>query len=143
MNLGSESTDLDAWASKMLHVRAGDRRIAMPIEVVSGVGTPGPAVEVPYGAEWLLGLVQWRGRLLTLVDAGLLFGLRRSRAAKLVVMRNLNVETALAVDQIFGTDDPDDPEESAEVVLDAERLRSHAAFQPGAAVVLQTAPEQS
>jgi chemotaxis signal transduction protein len=138
MNPGSESDDLDAWASKMLHVRAGDRRIAMPIEVVFEVGTPGPAVEVPHGAEWLHGLVQWRGRLLTLVDAGLLFGLRRSRAGKLVVMRNLNVETALAVDQVIGTECPD---ESAEVVLDAEMLRSHAAFQPGAAVILETAPE--
>jgi chemotaxis signal transduction protein len=138
MNPGSETTDLDEWASKRLHVRAGDRRIAIPIEVVSEVGTPSPAVEVPHGAEWLHGLVQWRGRLLTLVDAGLLFGLRRSRAAKLVVMRNLNVETALAVDRIIGTEFDD---ESAEIVLDVDRLRSHAAFQPGAAVTLDTAPE--
>jgi chemotaxis signal transduction protein len=139
MKPGSESIELDGWASKVLLVRAGDRLIAMPIEVVSEVGTPGPTVEVPHGAEWLHGLVQWRGRLLTLVDAGLLFGLRRSRAAKLVVMRNLNVETALAVDQIIGTPHSS---ESAEVVLDAERLRSHAAFQPGAAVILESTPER-
>jgi chemotaxis signal transduction protein len=121
----------------MLHVQAGDRRMAIPFELVAEVGSPGPVVDVPHGAEWLLGLIQWRGRLLTLVDAGQLFGLRRSGGAKLVVLRNLNVETALAVDQVIGTENAD---VSADVVLDAARLQAHPSFQPGAAVALHLAP---
>jgi chemotaxis signal transduction protein len=140
MNPESKSTDLDEWALKLLHIRAGDRRMAIPIELVAEVGTRGPVAEVPYGAAWLHGLVQWRGRLLTLVDAGLLFGLRRSRSTKLVVLRNLEVDTSLAVDQILGTEEPDEP---AELVLDAERLRCHPAFQLGAAVLLNPTTEQA
>ncbi len=85
---------------------------------------------VPGGAEWLTGLIQWHGRLLTLVDAGRLFGSQATCSRLIVVLRGLRVEAALAVDAIIATDDTDG---SADLVLDAEALAAHPALQPGAA----------
>jgi chemotaxis signal transduction protein len=114
-----------------LHVRAGGRRLALPFEVTSGVGPVVPWVRVPRCAPWLLGLIQWRGGLLTLVDAGVLFGERPCRPTRLVVLRGLKVDVALAVDEILR---PADAAQPADLLLDHAALAGHPALQPGGAI---------
>ena len=92
-------------------------------------GTPGARTPVPGAAPWLQGLVQWRGRLLTVVDAGLVFGSGPVRGASILVLRGLACELALAVDAVLHGSS----EAVAELHLDAAALAAHPAFQPGAA----------
>jgi chemotaxis signal transduction protein len=115
----------------VLHVRAGGRRLALPFEVTSAVAPAAPCVRVPHAAPWLLGLIQWRGGLLTLVDAGTLFGERPCRPTRLVVLRGLKVDAALAVDEILR---PADAAQPADLLLDHAALSAHPALQPGAAL---------
>ena len=121
---------VDSPGASCLLVEAGGRRLACAFPSVLEVGRFGQVTPVPGGSPWLLGLIQWRGRLLTVVDAGRLFGYQPSRAQRIVVLRGLRVDTALAVDAILGTDDPGG---TADLVLDAEALSAHPALQPGAA----------
>lgn len=113
-----------------LHVRAGGAHIAFDFDVVAEVAELGPTVAVPGAATWCLGLVQWRGRLLTLIDAGQVFGRGPATPRQQVVLAGLQVEAVLAVDElinVFGDDEP------ADVVVDRSTLARHPAFQAGAA----------
>ena len=121
-----------------LHVRAGGRRLALPFGVTQEVGPSMPFVRVPGAAPWLLGLIQWRGNLLSLVDAGMLFGTAPCRPTRLVVLRGLDVEVALAVDEILR---PDDATQPADLLLDRPALAVHPAFHPGAATAAAFAGE--
>jgi chemotaxis signal transduction protein len=112
-----------------LLVSAGGARLSIDCRAVAEYGVPGGRTPVPGTASWLLGLAQWRGRLLTVVDAGLLFGGGPTRGASILVLRGLPCETALAVDQVLDAND----EPPADLHLDAAVLTAHPAFQPGAA----------
>jgi hypothetical protein len=118
-----------ALPATCLRVRAGDVELSIDCRCLLEYGVPGGRTPVPGAAPWLLGLAQWRGRLLTVVDAGLLFGNAPVRGASVLVMRGLACETALAVDEVLesGT------EPSKQLHLDAAALAAHPAFQPGAA----------
>ncbi len=120
----------DSPGSSCLLVEAGGKRLACAFSVVLEVGRVQQITPVPGGSVWLVGLIQWRGRLLTVLDAGRLFGYRPCQAKWLVVLTGLRVDTALIVDAIVGTDDRDG---TADLVLDAEALAAHPALQPGAA----------
>jgi len=98
--------------------------------VLSAVGPVGLLTPVPGGAEWLVGLTQWHGRLLTVVDAGRLFGNAPSAGRWLLVLRGAPCETALAVDELLG---PSAAADSTATPIDAATLARHPAFQPGAA----------
>ncbi|MED5330621.1 MAG: hypothetical protein VX916_04965 [Planctomycetota bacterium] len=113
-----------------VQVLAGGIRITFDTNAVECVDDIGNPVVVPGATSWCCGLVRCGGRLMTLLDAGLLFGHRPCKARFLVVLKNLPVETALAVDQILV--DGASPSE-ADVILNSETLRDHPAFQPGAA----------
>ena len=114
-----------------LHVSAGGVRLALPWAVLLEVGEAGPLTPVPGAQPWLKGLAQWRGRLITVVDAGRLFGHGPSACRALVALRGLPCEVALGVDELLGRAGDD---EAADVRLDAAALAAHPAFQPGAAV---------
>jgi len=138
----SHSIDLpnstDIPGASCLLVEAGGRRLACAFSAVQEVGRVDHLTAVPGGSAWLLGMIQWRGRLLTVLDAGRLFGYRPCQARWLVVLRGLRVDTALIVDAIVGTEDPDG---TADLVLDAEALAAHPALQPGAAASSPTPNE--
>lgn len=126
-----ESTNpADTPGASCLLVEAGGRHLACAFPVVLEVGRTDQVTPVPGGSPWLVGMIQWRGRLLTALDAGRLFGYRPCQARWLVVLRGLRVDTALIVDAIVGTEDPNG---TADLVLDAEALAAHPALQPGAA----------
>lgn len=134
MKPSSTSTNIDGKPDEARQPRllalAGGIRLALDPEVLSEWCDLGPQVAVPGAAPWCLGLVQWRGRLLTLLDAGLLFGRESSRGRHQLVLRGLEVETALAVDEVLDLDPAGAP---ANVELGLEDLRRHPAFQIHAA----------
>lgn len=111
-----------------LLVAAGGIRLALDWDLLLETGAAGPLTPVPGGAPWLAGLAQWHGRLLTVVDAGRLFGGAPSRCRWLLALRGLPCDVALGVDELNpGADGP------TPLPLDAAALRSHPAFAPGAA----------
>ncbi|HEU5169888.1 MAG TPA: chemotaxis protein CheW [Gemmatimonadales bacterium] len=59
-------------ASPVLFVRAGARRVALPLDCLVEVIDPGPAVPVPAREPALRGLARLRGRLVPLVHLGAL-----------------------------------------------------------------------
>ena len=107
---------------------AGGLRLAVAFDVVGAVGTPGSIVAVPGAQSWLRGLTVWRGRLHTVIDAGLLFGQAPATAASLIVLKGLGIDVALAVDELPR---PCPEEEPADFELDLASLSVHPAFQPG------------
>lgn len=126
------STNADGSGSALacLHVRAGGARLALAFEAVQEYAEIGPWVPVPGARDWCLGLVQWRGRLLSLLDAGRLFGRAASSAGHQVVLAGLPIETVLAVDELVDVFPADEP---ADVHLDLAALRAHEALATGAA----------
>ncbi len=132
MGHSSTSTSVDRTSPGLscLHVNAGGSRLSVAFDVVEEFAEIGPWAPVAGAADWCRGLVQWRGRLLTMVDGGRLFGSRPSANGHQVVLSGLAVEAVLAVDSLVGVFSQDEP---ADVHLDLKTLRSHAAFAPGAA----------
>ena len=124
----STSTNIDE--SACLSVRAGGVLLTLHHDVLDDYDVVGPRVAVPGSVPWCLGVVSWRGRLLTLLDAGRLFGRHPTTARHQLVLRGLDIETAIAVDDVIHADGTDRP---PEVALDLAALRAHPAFQPGAA----------
>ena len=110
-------------------VLAGGVELSIDLRSLADFGVPGARTPVPGAAPWLLGLAQWRGRLLTVVDAGRLFGTGPVRGACILVLRGLACEMALAVDKVVRSSS----ETPAKLHLDAAALAAHPAFQPGAA----------
>jgi hypothetical protein len=114
-----------------LHVTAGGIRIELGPDVVTEVLATGRIVRVPgSGPVWLAGLAAWRGRVVTLIDAGRVFGTGPAHGPWMVVLKGLPVDTALVVDgepRLAGAEDV------ADLVLDRGTLAAHAALQPGSA----------
>lgn len=114
----------DAWLLTLV----GSRCLAVDLDLVAGVETVGPVARLPGMPPELRGVTQWHGRLLTLLDAGRLFGGGPCRGGQMVVLRGLTVETALAVDEIVVRAAPGrGPDEW----FDAAVARSLPALQPG------------
>ena len=65
----------------VLFARAGERRVALPLEHLVEVVNPGPAVPVPAAEPALRGLATLRGRLVPLVHLGALLSGGRCPAA--------------------------------------------------------------
>jgi hypothetical protein len=127
----SVPTDSDATAMPTsLQVAAGGVRLALDLDVLLEAGSAGPLTPVPGAAKWFAGLGQWHGHLVTVVDAGQLFGHAPSRCRWLLALRGLACDVTLGVDELNPTPDPAQPQPRR---LDLATLRAHPAFAPGAA----------
>lgn len=113
-----------------LHVRAGGVVLALARELLAEVRLAGKLTPIPGAPAWLAGLTQRKGRLMTVVDAGRLFGQATWSGKFVITLKGLPCELALGVDSLPGS--PADGEQ-AERTLDAALLASHPAFQRGAA----------
>jgi len=113
-----------------LHVRAGGATLALAWDLLVETGAAGPLTPVPGAPRWLAGLGQWRGRLVTVVDAGQLFAGSSASCRWLLALKCVPCDLALGVDELLGAEAEDAP---ADVRLDATALGRHPAFQPGAA----------
>lgn len=90
-------------AAEVVLLRAGGRRLALPVECMREVVPARPYTPLPGSADWVLGLANVRGRILTVLDLGGRLGLARS--ARLPQHRILILEqhrrwVGLAVDDI-------------------------------------------
>jgi hypothetical protein len=128
MSTNSDHTLPGAHPIRLCATAAG-LRLAFSSDVVEAVGVPGAIVAVPGAQPWLVGLTVWRGRLHSLVDAGLLFGDRPAAAAGLIVFKGLGIDTTLAVDAVPR---PIPDGEPVDLDFDLASLSAHFAFQPGA-----------
>jgi hypothetical protein len=113
-----------------LHVRAGGAVLSLPLDLLDATGPAGHLTPVPGAPEWLCGLGQFRGRLVSVVDAGRLFAGRPSSCRWVLALKGLPCEVALGVDELLGAAGRDGP---VDMRLDAACLGLHPAFQPGAA----------
>lgn len=113
-----------------LHVRAGGVVLSLPLGLLDATGPAGHLTPVPGAPPWLRGLGQFRGRLVSVVDAGRLFAGRPSACRWVLPLKGLACEVALGVDELLGAAGGDG---AADVRLDAAGLGLLPAFQPGAA----------
>ncbi|MGQ0552490.1 MAG: chemotaxis protein CheW [Planctomycetota bacterium] len=121
---------------QFLCVRVGGGVLKLAIQIVAAVSAPGPLAQIPGAPPWLCGLMAHRGRLLTLVDAGLAFGQGRSTRKWVVILRGVGVDTSLAVDSILELSRDSGTDEAAHYankpqLIDGSRLRSLRAFNIG------------
>lgn len=85
--------------------RLGDQRLTCPIETVEEILPFSYPTPVPGAKEWLLGLANVRGNLVTIVDLGwFLFGTRTPVTARtrLILTRLQGRFVGLVVDEVFG-----------------------------------------
>ncbi|HVE62823.1 MAG TPA: chemotaxis protein CheW [Mycobacteriales bacterium] len=59
-------------------VRLGGERFALPMDAVAEVGRMPLLTRVPASPTWVAGVVNWRGRILGVVDVRVLLGLGRA-----------------------------------------------------------------
>lgn len=96
--------------------RLGDERLTVPIDAVEEILPFPQSTPVPGAKEWLLGLANVRGNLVTIVDLGwFLIGTRTPVTARtrLILTRLQGRHLGLVVDEVFGqrhfhTDDLED-----------------------------------
>jgi chemotaxis signal transduction protein len=67
-------TDPDGVATGAVVIRLAGSRYALPLAAVVEVGRVPPITRVPGLPGWLVGVTNWRGRLLAVVDLGPLLG---------------------------------------------------------------------
>jgi len=98
--------DLEAVAS-LEHVllRLGAGRYAVAAEHVVEVVPVPPLTRVPAGPGWLVGVGNWRGHVLPVVDLRPLLGIEATPLAssgRVVVLRAEVVEVGVVADQVLG-----------------------------------------
>lgn len=100
-----EEVDEAAIPHKYVLIGLGSLRIALPMEGLAEVG-PLPAITpLPNLPGWILGIVNLRSEILSVVDLAGFLELPAARALKgdrFVVVRNREVRAGLPIDRIFG-----------------------------------------
>ena len=91
--------------AELVVVRLGGCRYALPMASVAEVGRPPALTRVPGLPAFVAGVVNWRGRVLAVLDLrGLLqagFG-PLDRRGRLVVLQHAGVRVGLLVEQVAG-----------------------------------------
>lgn len=91
--------------AEVVLVRLGTCRYALPMGSVAEVGRPPVVTRVPGLPGWVAGVVNWRGRVLAVLDLrGLLGELTGGldRRGRLVVLAHAGVRVGLLVDSVLG-----------------------------------------
>lgn len=89
-------------------LRMGASRFAVTLDAVAEVGPLLAATRVPGAPAWLVGVANWRGRLLPVLDLRPLLGTELAPlgpAARTVVVCHAGLTVGLAVDAVEGTGD--------------------------------------
>lgn len=87
-------------------VRLGGSRYALPMDSVAEVGRPPAMSRVPSLPNWLAGVVNWRGRVLAVIDLRPLLGAPAAeldRRARLVVLNRDGIPVGLLTEGVEGT----------------------------------------
>lgn len=92
--------------TEVIVVRLGGSRYALPMDSVAEVGRPPGLTRVPSLPNWLAGVVNWRGRVLAVIDLRPLLGapaVELDRRARLVVLNRDGVPVGLLTEGVEGT----------------------------------------
>ena len=85
----------------------GDRRLALPLSLVAEVGELENVRPLPFVPEWVQGVTNIRGEIVSVSDIALFFNIPARSAGKknraFIVLRNEEMKTALVVDRITAT----------------------------------------
>jgi chemotaxis signal transduction protein len=87
-------------------VRLGAGRFAVALDQVAEVGKVPTVTRVPGAPGWVAGVVNWRGRILAVLDLGALLGAdagARGSTARLVVLMTEVATVGVLVDTVEGT----------------------------------------
>lgn len=99
----------DAEPSRLVLVlRAGEMRLALPLDRVAAVLAPSPAAAVPDGDHRLAGLRTWGGELLAIADLGDLLGATSPAAMHeryVVVLADEHQPLGVLADEVEGIGD--------------------------------------
>lgn len=92
--------------SEVVVVRLGGGAYAVPLPAVAEVGRPAALTRVPGLPGWVPGVVNWRGRVLAVLDLRGLLGADPAplgRGGRLVVLAHEGVRVGLLTDSVEGT----------------------------------------
>ncbi len=126
-------------------LQLGRSRYAVPMRAIAEVGHPPRVTRVPGLPDWLAGVVNWRGRILAVLDLrGVLGGDgdEPGVSARLVVLIRDGVTVGLLADAVSGTRTlPDDLEPPLSTLPDpaAGLLAGHVTDDNGPVTVLDVA----
>lgn len=98
--------DGGAASRKMVLFEVGGHRIAIPVEAIHEIIPARPFTPLPGSAPYVLGLVNLRGRLVTVIDLGLRLRLRPASALpehSIVVVEHAGKKVGIAVEGLAGT----------------------------------------
>lgn len=97
---------VDARPTAVVVVRFGGSRYALPMSAVAEVGRPPALTRVPGLPAWVAGVANWRGRVLAVVDLGLLLAVDApagGRHARVVVLSRSGITLGLLTAGVDGT----------------------------------------
>ena len=94
----------DSPDERWFTLRVGSDALAIPATEVVEIGTPKEATRVPGAPATVLGLINHRGAVVTVIDLGRLLGKPRLEAAdyRLVFLRHSGNLVALAATDVMG-----------------------------------------
>jgi chemotaxis signal transduction protein len=123
-------------------VRLGDGRFAVALHEVAEVGKVPTITRVPGAPHWVAGVVNWRGRILAVLDLGLLLGAdgaAKAVGARLVVLVTDVASVGVLVDGVEGTaalGDDHEPVPAAISGVGADLVRGLASREDGPVALL-------
>ncbi|VAW19700.1 Positive regulator of CheA protein activity (CheW) [hydrothermal vent metagenome] len=74
-NLAGGSSSSDSGGKQLVTIRLGNQMIGLPIEKVHDVFFPSNFTPVPLSAEQIAGVLNLRGRIVTIIDLSIIMGL--------------------------------------------------------------------
>ncbi|MCP4902070.1 MAG: chemotaxis protein CheW, partial [bacterium] len=102
----SEQEDARCVAFRVAVVEIGEVQLGIPMDHLREIVPAPPAAKLPGMTGWLLGLVQIRGELMSLIDTGSVLRSTGSQRFRLVaVVESTQGPLALAVDRVIGLRD--------------------------------------
>jgi purine-binding chemotaxis protein CheW len=105
--LKSISDDKQQEIGRHICFDLGDRRLALPLSLVVEVGELESVRPLPFLPEWVQGVTNIRGEIVSVTDVALYFNIsKRSNRKKnraVIVVYNGEVKTAVVVDRITAT----------------------------------------
>ncbi|RWX49488.1 purine-binding chemotaxis protein CheW, partial [Candidatus Electrothrix communis] len=105
--LKSASGDKQQEIGRHICFDLGDRRLALPLSLVVEVGELESVRPLPFLPEWVQGVTNIRGEIVSVTDVALYFNIskrsNRKRNRAVIVVYNGEVKTAVVVDRITAT----------------------------------------
>jgi chemotaxis signal transduction protein len=105
--LKSTSDDKQQELGRHICFDLGDRRLALPLSLVAEVGELENVRPLPFLPEWVQGITNIRGEIVSVTDIALYFNIskrsNRRRKRAIIVIHSGEVKTAVVVDRITAT----------------------------------------